>query len=163
MKRPPEHCRAAGALRTTPGTSSPPPLTQLLPREPGDGHAAQPGGCTHLRGAPPSPIPGDEGGLAASVLIHPPCAKAAPIRCPNPKTTVTKTYQIEPGEEPPPASPPSPNGIEQICSRTSPARSQAASDIHAPWHGSAARPLPPAWHRPGDVPSIPAQQNPPVL
>lgn len=68
---------------------------------------------------------------------HPsPCAKAAPIRCPNPKTTVTKTYQIEPREGPPPLLPPPPNGIEQICAHTSPARSQAASDIHAPWHGS---------------------------
>lgn len=160
MKRPPEHCRAAGALRTTPGTSSPPPLAQLLPRELGDYRAAQPGGCTHLRGPSLPQFRGMREAWQPGCSSIPPCAKAAPIRCPNPKTTVTKTYQIEPGEEPPPASPPSPNGIEQICSRTSPARSQAASDIHAPWHGSAARPLPPAWHRPGDAPSIPAQQNP---
>lgn len=107
-----------------------------------------PGGCSPPAQTPPSPIWGDEGALAASPPKHssipppPPRAKAVPIRCPNPKTTVTKTYQIEPQEGPPPAFPPPPNGIEQICAHTSPARSQAASDIHARWHGSAARPLP---------------------
>lgn len=44
--------RGCGCPADTASTSSPPPLAQLLPREPGDGHTAQPGGCTHLRGAP---------------------------------------------------------------------------------------------------------------
>lgn len=56
----------------------------------------------------------------------PPCAKAAPIRCPNPETTVTKTYQIEPGEEPPPPLPP----LQMGLNRSALARAQLAAKQH---------------------------------